>query len=108
MKKETFDWFICLTSAPLAGIGLAQLNYGSIGWGMVCTALSIKLIVSYFRTPREMFEKDNFEGSLTEFNKRLNKYLEKVDDEWPILAWLTSFSTYFLIGGVILVILENI
>ena len=108
MKKETFDWFICVTSAPLAGIGAAQLNYGSIGWGMVCKAWSIKLIVSYFRTPPEMFEKQNFDGSLKEFNERLNKYLQKIDDEQPILAWLTSFSTYFLIGGLILVVLENI
>ena len=87
MKKETFDWFICVTSAPLAGIGAAQLNYGSIGWGMVCTALSIKLIVSYFRTPPEMFEKGHLPHAINIPQTAIRNNLSSIPQDKPVVLY---------------------
>lgn len=94
-------------SAPMAGMGAGELLSGAIGWGLILIGASLKLIVSYFRTPAIMFDSDNFNTDLGTFNERLQRYLQQIDQEHPWLAWLTNFSTYLMFGGLFFVILEN-
>ena len=70
MKKKTFEMVLIVISAPLAGIGLAMLLNGAVGGSFILLGASLKLIVAYFRTPKEMFDWDNFAGSFDDFKKK--------------------------------------
>ena len=63
MKKTTFEMILIGISAPLAGIGAAMLFNGSIPGAFMLLGASLKLVVAYFRTPKDMFDWENFNGN---------------------------------------------
>ena len=101
MKKTTFEMVLIVISAPLAGIGMAMLFNGAVGGSFILLGASLKLIVAYFRTPREMFDWDNFGGSFDDFKKRMEKIQDELENEKPLLGWLS----YMMLGGLLALIL---
>lgn len=105
MKKTTFEMVLIVISAPLAGIGMAMLFNGAVGGSFILLGASLKLIVAYFRTPREMFDWDNFGGSFDDFKKRMEKIQDELENEKPLLGWLSNLGTYMMLGGLLALIL---
>ena len=54
MKKTTFEMLLIGLSAPMAGIGMGMLTNGSIGGAFMLLGASMKLVVAYFRTPKDL------------------------------------------------------
>ena len=106
MNQTIFEWLIIGISAPLAGIGVAMYLDGNIGISFIAIGTSIKFIVAYFRTPKNLFGSKDYSGSFEEFTKRLWEFRQKLDTEQPMLRWLGDFATYITFGGLILTVLE--
>lgn len=105
MKKTTFEMVLIVISAPLAGICMAMLFNGAVGGSFILLGASLKLIVAYFRTPREMFDWDNFGGSFDDFKKRMEKIQDELENEKPLLGWLSNLGTYTMLGGLLALVL---
>ena len=71
MNQNIFEWLIIGISAPLAGIGVAMYMDGNVGISFIAIGTSIKFIVAYFRTPKNIFGSKDYNGSFEEFTKRL-------------------------------------
>ena len=42
---------------------------------------SMKLVVAYFRTPKDLFDWDNFGGTFEDFKDRMEKIQNELDNE---------------------------
>ena len=60
---------------------------------------SMKLVVAYFRTPKDLFDWDNFGGTFEDFKDRMEKIQNELDNEKPLLGWLSDLATYMMLGG---------
>ena len=74
MKKTTFEMVLIVISAPLTGIGLAMLLNGAVGGSFILLGASLKLIVAYFRTPKEMFDYSEIALALTISKKECKRF----------------------------------
>ena len=99
MKKSTFEMLLIGLSAPMAGIGLAMFEDGVVGAAFMLFGASMKMIVAYFRTPKELFDWENFNGSFEEFKNRMMKIEDELENEKPLLKQLSDLSTYMMLGG---------
>lgn len=107
MKKSTFEMLLIALSAPMAGIGLALFEEGSVGAAFILFGASLKMIVAYFRTPKEMFDWNNFNGSFEEFRDRMLKIEDELENEKPLLRQLSDLSTYMMLGGLLALIITQ-
>lgn len=101
-----FEWVIIAISAPLAGIGVASYLDGNLSIAFITIGTSMKFVVAYFRTPKNLFKQDGYDGSFEEFTKRLGSFRQKLDNEQPMLRWLSDFATYVTLGGLVLLVFE--
>ena len=97
-------------SAPMAGIGMGMLMNGSIGGAFMLLGASMKLVVAYFRTPKDLFDWDNFGGTFDDFKfddfkNRMEKIQNELDNEKPLLGWLSDLATYMMLGGLFALLL---
>ena len=107
MKKMSFEMVLIVISAPLAGIGMAMLFNGAVGGSFILLGASLKLIVAYFRTPREMFDWDNFGGSFDDFKKRMDKIQDELENDKPLLGWLSNLGSFMMLGGLLALVLMD-
>ena len=105
MKKTTFEMLLIAISAPLAGIGMAMLTNGSVGGAFILLGASLKLIVAYFRTPKDMFDWDGFTGNFDDFRQKMEKIQDELENEKPLLGWLSNLGTYMMLGGLVALLL---
>lgn len=105
MKKTTFEMILIAMSAPLAGIGAAMLFNGSIPSAFMLLGASLKLVIAYFRTPKDMFNWENFNGNFEDFRSRMEKIRDEVENEKPLLGWLSDLGTYMMLGGFVAMLL---
>ena len=105
MKKTTFEMLLIGLSAPMAGIGMGMLMNGSIGSAFMLLGASMKLVVAYFRTPKDLFDWDNFGGTFEDFKDRMEKIQNELDNEKPLLGWLSDLATYMMLGGLFALLL---
>lgn len=101
MKRTTFEMLLIVISAPMAGIGMAMLLNGSVGGALALLGASLKLVVAYFRTPKEMFDWDQFAGGFEEFREKMEKIQDELENEKPLLGWLSDLGTYMMLGGLV-------
>lgn len=108
MKKTTFEVLLIALSAPLAGIGMAMLLNESVAGALMLLGASLKLIVAYFRTPKELFDWEDFSGSFEEFKSRMEKVQDELTNEKPLLGWLSDLAAYMMLGGLLAMVLVEI
>lgn len=101
MKKTTFEMLLIGLSAPMAGIGMGMLMNGSIGGAFMLLGCIKKLVVAYFRTPKDLFDWDNFGGTFEDFKDRMEKIQNELDNEKPLLGWLSDLGNIHDVGWVI-------
>ena len=52
-----------------------------------------------------MFDWDNFAGSFDVFKKRMQKIQDELENEKPLLGWLSNLGTYMMLGGLLALVL---
>ena len=94
-------------SAPMAGIGMALFEGGSVGAAFILFGASLKMIVAYFRTPKELFDWENFNGSFDEFRNKMMKIEDELENEKPLLRQLSDLATYMMLGGLLALVVTQ-
>jgi len=103
---SNLELLVIVLSAALAGTGIAVFMQGDLGMALMCVGAALKMLSGLGRMPVIDFEKLMNTTSVEDLEAALEQQRDKNDQNKPWLAWISEFSTYLIIGGFFITIVD--